>query len=309
MKAPVGIIDLGTNTFHLLIAGYQHGTLKIQYRDKQGVRIGHGGISKRIITEEAQQRAIRTLLNFNEVMTQYGVEQVYAYGTSAVRNAGNRNEFIDNIRLQTGIDITVLSGDEEAAMIFDGIRYALNLGHEQSLVVDIGGGSVEFIIGNGETVFWKRSFEIGGQRLMDMFQHHDPILPEEIYAMDLYFAEQLQELHDAVQVHQPVTLIGSSGSFDTLSDIYCLQHQLPQSEDDPETPLTIEGFYAIHHELLTKNHNERMQIPGMIELRVDMIVVASCLIRYLIDTFGFTRLRVSGYSLKEGALYRLHQTS
>jgi exopolyphosphatase / guanosine-5'-triphosphate,3'-diphosphate pyrophosphatase len=305
MNAPIAILDLGTNTFHLLIAEYSPNTYRIVYRDKQAVRLGKGGIQHKAITEEAQQRAIATLVYFNTIMQTYAVSEVKAFGTSAIRNAANQQAFVDRILQETGIPISVINGDEEASLIFDGIRYALSLGKEKCLVVDIGGGSVEFIIGNSETVFWKRSIEIGGQRLMDMFQHHDPILPEEMEQMNHFFDDSLQELVHQIHEHQPEVFIGSSGSFDTLSDIHCLRHNLQQHEDDPEKTLTFDGFRSIYYELITKNHEERLRIPGMIELRVDMIVVASCLIRYLFERHTFRQLRVSGYSLKEGALYRI----
>jgi exopolyphosphatase / guanosine-5'-triphosphate,3'-diphosphate pyrophosphatase len=95
-------------------------------------------------------------------------------------------------------------------------------------------------------------------------------------------------------------LIGSSGTFDTLSDIFCITHDIHKSPEEIETPLSIPGFYEIYQELIQKTRAERMDIPGMIEMRVDMIVVACCLIRYLLEHHAFKRIRVSTYSLKEG---------
>jgi exopolyphosphatase/guanosine-5'-triphosphate,3'-diphosphate pyrophosphatase len=97
-------------------------------------------------------------------------------------------------------------------------------------------------------------------------------------------------------------LIGASGTFDTLSDIFSFQSHIYKSDDQPETPLTIEGFCSIYAALITKNREQRMQIPGMIEMRVDMIVVACCLVRYILSHHVFNSIRVSSYSLKEGVL-------
>ncbi len=117
----------------------------------------------------------------------------------------------------------------------------MSLGKEKSLIMDIGGGSVEFIIGNDEKIFWKQSIEIGAQRLLERFQKHDPILPAEIDDVDQHFEENLDPLFNAMQTHAPRTLVGSSGTFDTLSDIYCLQSGM-RLQDSPETPLTFDAF-------------------------------------------------------------------
>jgi exopolyphosphatase/guanosine-5'-triphosphate,3'-diphosphate pyrophosphatase len=150
-------------------------------------------------------------------------------------------------------------------------------------------------------MFWKKSVEIGGQRLIEKFQHHDPILPEERAQINEYLEVQLTPLLSQLKKHLPETLVGSSGSFDTLSEIYCHKQGLPFPKE-PETPLTIAGFETIFDELLYKPRRERLAIPGMIEMRVDMIVVASCLIQFLLKKHLFKSIRVSAYSLKEGVL-------
>jgi exopolyphosphatase/guanosine-5'-triphosphate,3'-diphosphate pyrophosphatase len=230
---------------------------------------------------------------------------VYAYGTSALRNTQNGPALAEEINALTGISINIISGDEEAALIFAGVKAALNLGPDTSLVMDIGAGSVEFIMGNNQQVFWKGSFEIGGQRLLERFQKHDPITSEEIKSLDSFFEKTLEPLITTLKQFHPQTLIGSSGSFDTLSDIYCLRKKIPRTSEESETPLSLDGFFEIYQDLITKNRNERMQIPGMISMRVDMIVVACCLIRFILEKHAFDRIRVSTYSLKEGALAKL----
>ncbi len=140
--------------------------------------------------------------------------------------------------------------------------------------------------------------------MLERFQKHDPILSTEIEAVNHYFKESLAPLNVAIRQQGPKILAGSSGTFDTLSDIYCIQSGIVQ-KDLPETPLTLEAFEKIYKELISKNREERMLIPGMIEMRVDMIVVACCLIKYILTQFSFERIRVSSYSLKEGVLASL----
>ncbi len=302
MENRIAIIDLGTNTFHLLIAEAAGNAYKIIFRDRLAVKIGMGGINDGFITEPALHRALVAMQSFKNVMDEHHVSTSYAFGTSAFRNAHNGKEIAAKIKSVTGIEINIIPGDLEAEYIYLGVKAALGLGTEKNLIVDIGGGSVEFIIGNHDEVFWKESFEIGAQRLLEKFQKHDPILPEEINALYNYFNEKLPSLLAAITKYNPRVLVGSSGTFDTLSDIFCITHDIHKTVEEVETPLSIEGFYEIFHDLLKKNRAQRMAIPGMIEMRVDMIVVACCLVKFLLEKHPFNRIRVSTYSLKEGVL-------
>ncbi|HEY4653104.1 MAG TPA: exopolyphosphatase [Cyclobacteriaceae bacterium] len=298
----IAIIDLGTNTFHLLVADEREAGYRIVHRDRLSVKIGMGGINRGFVTEDAIQRTMLALQSFRNTMDRMKVKKTYAYGTSAIRNAANRDEIVEKIRHVTGIDVNIISGDQEAEFIYQGVRSALHLGVEKSLIIDIGGGSVEFILANNDKIFWKESIEIGAQRLLEKFQRHDPILEEEILTLNAFFDEKLTSLKAALKRHRPHVLVGSSGTFDTLSDIFCETHKILKTPDEIETPLTLPGFYEIYRDLVMKNREERMLVPGMIEMRVDMIVVACCLIRYILEAHAFDRIRVSTYSLKEGVL-------
>lgn len=302
MKERIAIIDLGTNTFHLLIAECEGGKTNILHQEKQPVKIGLGGINSGLITNEGVQRALNCIKHFKITLQEWNVREVQAFGTSALRNAINGRDVVQKIKSETGMDIKLISGDEEAEFIYFGVRSALQLGNEKSLIVDIGGGSVEFIIGDQEKIYWKQSFEIGAQRLLEQYQKHDPILAEEMKQLEGYFENSLTPLRKAIYKFTPHVLVGSSGTFDTLSEIYCINHQIDISSHPSETPLTISDFYKIHEGIISKDRAQRLKIPGMIEMRVDMIVVASCLVKYLLDNFLFQKIRVSSYSLKEGVL-------
>lgn len=302
----VAIIDMGTNTFHLLVAEKKGQQFNILFQDRIATKIGAGGINGGYITAEGEERALHALILFKNKAIELGVQKIIAFGTSALRNANNGQEIINSIHAKTGIETKIISGDEEASLIYHGVRQAVKLGDQKSLIVDIGGGSVEFIIANDSKIFWKRSFEVGGQRLIEKFHQHDPILPEEIASLTQFLEEALDPLFVELKKHDLKTLIGSSGSFDTLSEIYCLRNNI-EYNTEPETPLTIKAFGEIFQELLTKNRAARMQIPGMIEMRVDMIVAACCLIQSLLWRYPFQSIRVSTYSLKEGVLAELSE--
>ncbi len=304
----IAVIDMGTNTFHLLVAEVSNGQFETIYREKSAVKIGANGINDGLITEAAQSRAIKTLRRFKQITDVENVDRVFATATSAIRNASNGQELVDKIKVETGITTGIISGDEEAQLIYYGVGHALNLGEETSLIMDIGGGSIEFIIGNAKEILWKHSFEIGGQRMIERFHRHDPILDNEREAVEAYLKENLSLLFEKVSTYKPGTLVGSSGTFDTLSDIFRVQEGLEKSPDATEFPLTLEGFNRIADEIITKNRDQRLAIPGMIELRVDMIVVAVILINFVLTHSGIEKIRVSAYALKEGVLLNtIHQ--
>jgi len=303
-KANIAIIDMGTNTFHLLIAEMSSKP-KILVREREAVKVGKGGINKKVITDEGFARAITTLEKFKAIIDQHGVRKTLAFGTSAIRNASNGNDLIEAIRTKTGIEARIIDGEEEADLIYRGVRSGLDLGKENSLIVDVGGGSVEFIFGNHDGVQWKKSFDIGGQRLLEQFQEHDPIGQSEVAALKDFLKRELESLTEPWKKYNPSTLVGVSGTFDTLSEMFCARKGLPYYPDDPETPFDIEAFPGIYKDLLANDRAGRLALPGMIEMRVDMIVVACVLVDYILATHQFKNIRVSSYSLKEGVLASL----
>ncbi len=298
----LAVIDLGTNTFHLLIVETNEGDFSVVFKEKTAVRLGKDGISEGLITKEAQQRALNALKRFKEVIDIHEVEEVSATATSAIRNAENGQNLVSEIERVTGIKTRIIDGLQEATYIYNGVRKALDIGPKPSLIMDIGGGSIEFIIGDRHQILWKRSYEIGGQRLIDRFHENDPISSDEIDSLNAYLSKELASLKEVANHYQVDCLIGSSGTFDTLSDIYKAQNGIEKTHGTTELPFDFHEFHKIVSELVSKNTADRLQIPGMIQLRVEMIVVAVILVKFVIDTLNIRNLRISSYALKEGVL-------
>ena len=302
----LALIDLGTNTFHLLIVELPVAPETkplVLLRTKVGVRLGEGGISQGEITPEAYARALHTLAGFREEMELHGVSETRATATSAMRVTRNGPDLVRDIFAQTGIEVSVIDGDREAELICAGIRQAVPLGPEPHLLLDIGGGSVEFIIADDTTIFWKQSFEIGAQSLLDKF-FPDPsgVFPAEAVAAEQrYLNTVLEPLIEAVRRYRPVGLVGASGSFDSLAD---MQGGQLRSDADlpPYTELALSSFQASYRHLLAGNHAQRAALPGIMPMRANMLVVASVLIDYVLGITEITRIRASAYALKEGLL-------
>ena len=298
------VIDLGTNTFHLLIADITNKKIKNIFEDKQGAKIGQGGISKSIIIPEAIERGISILKEYKKKMDEYEVpkENIYAVGTSAIRNAKNGKEFVEMIKSETGIDVEIISGDREAGLIYEGVKAGVDLGSQTSLIMDIGGGSVEFILANAEKIFWKQSFEIGGQRLMDKFMTKDPIPSQNVLKIYDYAEEILLPLTNAVHQYQPMQLIGSAGTFDTLTEINYQNENKILPTDESAFELPLESFKKIFLQIINSDRGQRLAIPGMIALRADMIVVACCLLNFVLNKYHIDKIKTCTYALKEGVL-------
>ncbi|UOQ98865.1 phosphatase [Hymenobacter sp. 5317J-9] len=302
----LALIDLGTNTFHLLIVEIPKTPGEkplVILRTKAGVRLGEGGISQGIIAPAAYDRALHTLAGFKEEMELHEVEEVRATATSAMRVTQNGPDLVRDIFEQTGIRVDVIPGEREAELICQGVRQAVDLGTEPHLIMDIGGGSVEFIIANQTTIFWKQSFEIGAQRLLDKF-FPDPsgVFPAAaVEAEQQYLSTVLAPLVEALQRYKPVSLVGASGSFDSLADMQ-LGELRTESQLPPHTTLALGSFQESYRHLLSGNHEQRLAIPGILPMRADMLVVAAVLIDYVLGVSGITRLQTSAFALKEGLL-------
>lgn len=295
-------LDLGTNTFHLLIAEVENGQIQsILVDEKRAVKIGAGGINQGYITDEAIQRAIVTFKEYKQIVDQYAVNDVVAIATSAFRCANNGLEVAEILYKESGIKIQIIDGEKEALLIHKGVMLAYNPLNNNALIVDIGGGSVEFVICNETTIHFKQSFEIGGLRMLELFQKSDPISIEDTQKLIDYLTEKLQSLQVAVNQFKPTIMLGASGAYDTMLEMVYAQYGLALT-NAAAFQIDISDFKNLHQQLSTLSRAERLALPGMIPLRVDMIVVACILINYLIDNYQIGSLVNIRYALKEGAI-------
>lgn len=297
----IAILDLGTNTFQILIANINDNKPVLVFEESIAVKLAEGGIEKGYISEAAFDRGLSALKQFKKSIDHYQVKQVRAAATSALRSASNGAEFLEKIRLETEIVPEIISGEREAELIYHGVRAAIKMGDEKCLIVDIGGGSVEFIICNKAEVFWKRSYDIGAARLMEEFHHSDPISEADINKLNFYLESTLSELKTQTSIHKPEILIGSAGAFETFATL--IDPQFKTSFTNPEIKIELREFAGVSERILKSSHAERSSNPAIIPVRIDMIVMATLISKYLMNQFGFKALKLSTYSLKEGLLF------
>jgi len=302
------VADLGTNTFQLLIAKLETGKLHTVLRKKIGVKIGKGGMEKKEILPDAVERSIAALHEFSIELDKFGLSpsDCITLATSAFRNAENKEKVVEIIRKETGFAIQIIPGEEEANLIFKGVLASGAIEETPSnLIVDIGGGSVEFILCNGKKQQWKKSFEVGGLRLLEKFHKEDPISQLEITKLKNYLDLELKELWDIINIWKPEVLVGCSGSFDTLVEMQYadLGQALPDVEANSNYTLDPIHFQNLKNKLVFSSFEERLKMPGMILLRSEMMVVAVILIDHLIGKMSDPQIRTSTFAMKEGCLY------
>jgi exopolyphosphatase/guanosine-5'-triphosphate,3'-diphosphate pyrophosphatase len=302
MAKSIAVMDLGTNTFHLLIAEGSAADYKEIVHEHDSVKLGEGGINKGIIQPAAYERGINTMQKFRDNIEGHGVKEVKAIATSALRNASNGRQFIADVADKTGIQIELIDGEQEAEYIYKGVKLAGGLSDKTSLIMDIGGGSVEFILCNANTILWKQSFEIGAARLMDKFHRNDPIPAESINALNFYLEEQLTTLITVASIYPVESLIGSSGAFETFVELTALEKGNSFDLAIKNHDFDLSAIINTTDKLIASSHDERKDMKGIIPIRVDMIVVASLMTRFIIEKLGITKVCMSTYSLKEGVL-------
>jgi exopolyphosphatase / guanosine-5'-triphosphate,3'-diphosphate pyrophosphatase len=307
MPNKVAVIDCGTNTFNLLIAQPVEGEdFKILHQTRVPVKLGEGTINSGFIAQKAFQRGIEALVYFAEIINEYKCKRTFAFATSALRTANNAMEFLTHASEASGINIQVISGEREAELIYKGNKKAIKMTNDYSLIMDIGGGSTEFIIANKEKLVWKESYMLGIARLFNKFQFSDPISASQIKLFYEYLDKQLFSLKNAITEHPIVELIGASGAFDSIIELIEVHFNGPTLEPI-QTEYLIDNHFLnlIIDKLIKSTLEERKNLPGLIPMRADMMVISVLLMKYIIDTFKVEQIRVSTYSLKEGVLTEL----
>lgn len=297
----IAVLDLGTNVYNLLIAEISKSEYSIIKVVKVAAKLGEGGILNGYLSTNAFTNAENALSKImSHIEQEGGVEKIFAFATSAVRDAKNGREFVNNIKEKFGLDVEVISGDREAELIFKGVKESMLLYGETILVMDIGGGSNELIIAREGQILWKRSFPIGVARMKELFAPSDPIKIAEAEKASVYFREILSELWERCDEFKPSILIGASGSFDTIRE---MMYYRDYDKSVPCRELDIEKYRELHKILLITDKQSRLRMEGMSPLRADFMVLASVFISTVLDGSGVKEMYQSSFSLKEGVLF------
>lgn len=294
----LAVIDLGTNTFHLLIVKGtdEHGNFNEVYRERRYVKLAEEGIET--IGDKAYQRGLDTLIHFRQVMDNFQVSRYQATGTAALRTATNGPKFVKAAQSEASIRIDLIPGSEEARLITKGVLQAIpSVGNDRLLIMDIGGGSVEFIIADATGTLWAQSFPLGVAVLKRGFHHSEPISTEERITLRSFLEKELTPLWEILEKKPTEYLVGAAGTFDVIANLMGAGQPTANSHY-----IAIEKFAAFSEQCIAANREERFRIEGLPNERADLIVVAFILIQTILDKAAIKRAMVSNYAMKEGIL-------
>jgi exopolyphosphatase/guanosine-5'-triphosphate,3'-diphosphate pyrophosphatase len=303
MNNRIAIIDLGTNTCNLLIASYDHQMYQILYQGKEVVKLGKKGIDKNLLAEDGLERAIQAIQKQLEIIGNYDTSHLVALATSAIREAINQDWFLHEIKEKTGVELMVISGEKEADLIFKGVKLAFSEIEDHSIILDIGGGSNEFILTEAGAPIWKQSFPLGMARIINQIPPSNPITPEEIIQIRNYFESGLSSLWKRTNGLGITRLIGCSGAFDTLADL--IDQTNPGSKNRIKQELKLSDFERIYKQLIESSIADRTEMKGMESIRIEMIVPSVILIKLVIERLKIQKIHQTDFALREGILYEL----
>jgi len=295
----IAIIDLGTNTFNLLIADKDHkGNFNTVFKTKIAVKLGEGGLDKNVIAPKPYQRGIKALENHLKTIQDYKVDEFRAFATSAIRSTTNGENFVQDVFDLLGLKIEVIDGAKEAELIYYGVKEICSFGTSHDLIIDIGGGSTEFIIANDSGIKWSKSYQLGVSRLKELFKPSDPITSVDIQNIEAHFELSLKDLFEALSQSPCLKLIGSSGSFDTLIDMISYRFNDAERRKKKYCEIKTEEYHWAQQHIIESTLEERIATPGMIEMRADMIVISAILINFILKKTGIQQIKRSKYALK-----------
>jgi len=300
MEKIIASIDMGTNTFRLLIAEKEQDTdFKALFQDRKIVRMGEGLAKDGRISQRAFKRGLAALWEFKEAIDNWRVKRVIPVATSVFREAKNADEFLRMAEEILQEKIKVISGNEEARLCLLGALKGLPL-VEKGLLFDIGGGSTEFILFNKQIPLKIYSIPLGVVKLTERYMLHDPPTKREISLMNEEIKRQIAKL-DILDIKDDFSLIGTAGTVTTLAAIdlklkvydpfkvqgYCMRRD------------TIEGILSV---LLKMKKEERLKIPGLEKGREDLIIAGVLITLFIMDKFGKNEIFVSDFGLREGII-------
>lgn len=293
-------IDVGSNSIHMVIAQADpDGGLTTLWRVKEMVGLGRMSFPSHRLSVQAMERAMATLRRFCAEAQRRQCEQVLAVATSAVREANNGGEFIERVRRELGLHVRVVSARDEARLIYLGVRHAMGLEGGPHLIIDIGGGSVEFIVGRHDRPLLLESRKLGAARMTAKFIKSDPIAPGELKAMLAHFDAELSPLIETIRGHHPVRAIGTSG---TMENLVAMCESNGSAKGEGSATLSRSALSQLVADLLESRAADRATIKGLDDQRKDQILAGAILANELFRRLDIKQMELCRSALREGIL-------
>ncbi|HKL10683.1 MAG TPA: Ppx/GppA phosphatase family protein [Clostridia bacterium] len=294
------VIDIGTNSIRLLVADIENGKIISGKKHVRMVRLGEMVGRSRKIGEKALERCMDALDEFVKMALAEGVEDIKALATSAVRDAVNRDEIVKKIQSTLSLEVDILSGDEEAEMGYLGVISSFDA-EGVFMMVDIGGGSTEFVVGNKEKIFYKKSLDMGAVRMTEQFIKSDPVDPIESHELERHVRKIIKSELKGIPSFEKGIAVGIGGTITTLGAIKLKM----ENYNREKIHLASIDRKEIHE--MTSGFGEtplsrRRKIIGLDSERADIIYAGSIILQEIMEFFGCNDIKISDYDNLEGYL-------
>lgn len=312
MASTLASIDIGTNTFRLLISDFDdNGTPRPRLLKREITRLGGGFTANGMLTEESMERGVYTLSAFSELLREHKVQKVRAVATSVVREAKNGRDFLDLVKDNAGLDVEVIDGREEASLALKGVLSCVKLKTRYALVFDIGGGSTEYILSDLANPLYSESLSLGVVHATETFLRSDPPKDEEIERVAAHVVERLSPfLGNLVKMglrdklppqNRDITLVGTAGTITTLAAMdQGLEAYEPSKINN--YVLTYDTVKRLFNLIYPLTISERSRLRSLEGGREDLIVSGTVIVLKTMESFGFDEMTVSDGGLLEGVL-------
>lgn len=295
----VCVIDLGTNSFHAIIVdAYPNGAYKVVDRMKEMVRLGRKGLVTGRLPDDAMDRGMRAMRRINILAEGWGAKEYLAFATSAIREAENGGAFIRRVYDEIGVRIRAISGDKEARLIYQGVKRAVDI-TGPALVIDIGGGSVEFIVGTSDEIWFATSLKVGAARMTEQFVASDPLSTEDQQAMRAHIEQETAPVVEVARQHGVDTIVGSSGTVKSLARV-CLVRSGAADDSVFHQDISVPPFREALQAIIAADRTERGRMEGIGPKRVRQIGAGAVLMDVVTEQLPVERLHISPHALREG---------
>jgi len=295
----VASIDIGTNTILLLVARVDRERLEPLFDTETIVRLGEGVHKNGLLSPEAMERGFRTLTQYLERCQKLGAENIFAAGTSALREASNSDQFLKMIREKLNLSIEIISGEEEARLSYLAVARDFKELKESTLVIDVGGGSTEFIEGKSGHIVQSISLPLGAVRLTEQFLLSDPVRKEEWKKMEGRIGELLVRI---LHPSEPFSMVAVGGTATTLASVdQGLKELIP--EKIHRFALQQETLRNQLHLYRSKTIDDRKKIPGLSPARADVILAGGAILYLAMKELKCPSALISCHGLRYGLLY------
>jgi exopolyphosphatase / guanosine-5'-triphosphate,3'-diphosphate pyrophosphatase len=298
----IAAIDLGSNSFHMVIVESRAGGFQVIDREKEMVRLGERTLSRGRLSAAAARRGLDTLREYKRLADMHGVDKLLAVATSAVREAANGEDFLERVGGEIGVWPRVVSGEEEARLIYLAALHSVHLEGKRALVVDIGGGSVELVLGAGHRVEWAVSEKLGVLRMNEHFVHSDPLSARDERRLADHVREVIGPLAERAQAEGYDCVVGTSGTILALGAMSHAAEAGAVTEKLHHLTVSASGLHAMRRRLAASTLKGRRRLPLMDERRADIIVAGAVVLDEVLAALGAKEILLCEWALREGLI-------